>query len=55
MQEATREQLRQEYQARVDKAYQDVGLLWAKQRLLIVQLRQLQAYIPTLATMVRKA
>ena len=55
VQAATREQLRQEYQARLDKAYQDVASLLAKQRLLMVQLRQLQAYIPTLATMVRKA
>ena len=55
VQAATREQIHQEYQARLDKAYQDVALLWAKQGLSMVQLRQLQAYIPTLATMVRKA
>lgn len=55
VQEATREQLRQEYQARIDRAYQDVGLLWAKQRLLMRQLSQLQADIPTLARMVEKA
>lgn len=55
VQSATREQLRQEYQARIDQANQDVELLWAKQRLLLRQLDQLQADIPTLARMVDEA
>ncbi len=52
---ATRKQLRQEYQARIDQAYGESDLIWTKQRLFMKQQRQLQKYLPTLADMVDKA
>jgi outer membrane protein, heavy metal efflux system len=52
---ATRQQLRQEYQARIDEAYGQADLIWTRQQLLVKQLHQLQTYLPTLARMVEKA
>ncbi len=55
VEEATRQQLRKEYQARIDQAYGQADLVWTRQRLLMKQLQQLQARLPTLARMVKKA
>ena len=55
VEQATRQQLRKEYQARIDQAYGQADLIWTKQRLLMKQLHQLQAYLPTLARMVEEA
>jgi outer membrane protein TolC len=55
VEKATRQQLRKEYQARIDQAYGQADLIWTRQRLLMKQLHQLQAYLPTLAKMVQKA
>ena len=55
VEEATRQQLRKEYQARIDQAYGQADLVLTRQRILMEQLHQLQAYLPTLAKMVEKA
>jgi len=55
VEKATRQQLRKEYQARIDQAYGKADLVWTRQRILLEQLHQLQAYLPTLAKMVEKA
>jgi outer membrane protein TolC len=55
VEKATRQQLRQEYQARIAQAYGQADLIWTRQRLLIKQLHQLQRYLPTLEKMVEKA
>ncbi len=55
VEKATREQLLQEYQARIDQTQQQVDLLWTNQIMLRRQLNELQEHLPTLARMVEEA
>lgn len=55
VEKATREQLLQEYQARIDQTHQQVDLLWTNQIMLRRQLNELQEHLPTLARMVEEA
>jgi cobalt-zinc-cadmium efflux system outer membrane protein len=55
VEKATRQQLRKEYQARIDKAYGEADLVWTRQRILMKQLSQLHTDLPTLENMVGKA
>lgn len=52
---ASRQQLREEYQARIDQACGQADLIWTKQRILMKEIHTLQMYLPTLAKMVQKA
>ena len=55
IQRATRSQLRQAYQARLDQAYSDINLLYTRQDLILRQLTVLREKLPVLETMVKKA
>ncbi|MGC8907014.1 MAG: TolC family protein [Desulfomonilaceae bacterium] len=55
VEEATRNQLRKEYQARIDQAYGQAHSIWTRQRILMEQVAHLQAHLPVLAKMVAKA
>ncbi len=51
---ATRKQLREEYQARLDHAAEDVDKLLKSQNIVASQQRQLDAYLPTLKELVAR-
>jgi cobalt-zinc-cadmium efflux system outer membrane protein len=55
IQRATRAQLRQAYQARIDQTYSEVNLLYTRQELISRQLTVLREKLPVLETMVKKA
>lgn len=55
VQRATREQLRREYQARLDKAYGEAAALRRQAQLIEQQLHQLQSELPDLQRMVHAA
>lgn len=55
VQRATRGQLKQEYQARLDAAYGEVDMLLSRRRLIEEQIESIDKYLPTLETMVAQA
>jgi outer membrane protein TolC len=55
IQQATREQLRQEYQARLDAAYGEADQLWQEMLLLTDQVRALQTSLPELESLTDRA
>lgn len=55
VQRATRSQLQQEYQARLDQSQGQADQLWQRDRLLIQQSKNLETYLPALRTMVAEA
>jgi len=55
VQSATRDQLRQEYQARLDQTHAEAQALWQQTKLLVTQINDLHIQIPQLETMADKA
>jgi outer membrane protein, heavy metal efflux system len=55
VQNATREQLRQEYQARLDQTHAEAQALWQQTKLLVTQINDLRIQIPQLEMMADKA
>jgi outer membrane protein TolC len=55
IQSATRDQLRQEYQARLDQTHAEAQALWQQTKLLVTQINDLRIQIPQLESMADKA
>jgi len=55
VQRATRAQLKQEYQARLDAAYGEVDMLLSRRSLIEQQIQNIDDYLPTLESMVAQA